>query len=262
MLRVLIILFALAAGGLAAWIATSSKSGDARTASADAPPVPVTEILVAAANIPQGQALSDDNIRWQPWPKEALNPGYVSRAAKPDAARTFVGAVARSHFVAGEPIREEKVSQGSSSFLASIITPGMRAVAIRISVESTAGGFILPNDRVDVVHTVARPKDGQTDNLSHTLLTNVRVLAVDQKVEQKVDPESAEAKGETTAMGKTATLELSPAQAEVIAAGQATGILSLSLRPLADSTERSSVYSPADGRVRIMRAGKSEIVRF
>jgi len=263
MLRVLIILFALAAGGLAAWIATSSKSGDVRTTAADAPPpVAVTEILVAAANIPQGQALSESNIRWQPWPKEALNPGYVSRTAKPDAARTFAGAIARSHFVAGEPIREEKVSQGTSSFLASILTPGMRAVAIRISVESTAGGFILPNDRVDVVHTVARPKEGQTDNLSHTLLTNIRVLAVDQKVEQRVDPESAEAKGETTAMGKTATLELSPEQAEVIAAGQATGILSLSLRPLADSTERSSVYSPADGRVRIMRAGKSEIVRF
>jgi len=263
MLRALIIIFALGAGGLAAWIALSSRQG-APSASAGAPaapPLAVTEVLVAAADVPQGKTLSDDNIRWQSWPKDSVNPGFITRTAKPDAVASFTGAIARSHFVAGEPIQADKVVQGSSSFLASILTPGMRAVAIRISVESTAGGFILPNDRVDVIHTVARPKDGQTDNLSHTILTNIRVLAVGQKAEQKVGEDDGE-KGETTAMGKTATLELNPAQAEVIAAGQATGILSLSLRSVADSAERSGVLRPGDGRVRIMRAGQSQIVRF
>ena len=255
MLRVVILVIAIGAGSLAAWLALSLKPGVAVTkVETPAPPVPMTDVLVASADLAQGHALGEATIRWQPWPKDAINPGFITRSTKPEAIKLLSGSMVRSHFVKGEPIREEKLSLGSSSLLASILAPGKRAVAIRISVESTAGGFILPNDRVDVIQTVARPSDGQTENLSRTLLTNIRVLAVDQKVD--------ETKGQAVAMGKTATLELSPAQVETIAAGQASGILSLSLRSVSDSDEEPALKRPNGGSVRILRAGRSETVRF
>lgn len=255
MLRVVILVIALGAGSLAAWLALSMKPGVAvTTVETQAPPAPTVDVLVASADLSQGQALSEATLRWQPWPEDGVNPNFVTRSAKPDAIKALIGSMVRSHFVAGEPIREEKLSRGSSSLLASILAPGKRAVAIRISVESTAGGFILPNDRVDVIQTVARPGEGQTENLSRTILTNIRVLAVDQKVD--------ETKGQAVAMGKTATLELSPAQAETISAGQASGILSLSLRSITDSDEASEMKRPSGGYVRIFHGERSEMVRF
>lgn len=256
MLRVVILVIALGAGSLAAWLALSLKPGAAVTTVVEtpAPATPMTDVLVAAADISQGQALSGTTIRWQPWPQDSINPGFITRSAKPDALKSLNGAMVRHPFVTGEPIREEKLSLGSSNLLASILAPGKRAIAIRISVESTAGGFILPNDRVDVIQTVARPGEGQTENLSRTILTNIRVLAVDQKVD--------EAKGQAVAMGKTATLELSPTQAEAVAAGQAAGILSLSLRSVADSDEEPVLKRANGGSVRFLRGGRSEVVRF
>ncbi|MFD0463166.1 Flp pilus assembly protein CpaB [Microvirga aerilata] len=177
---------------------------------------------------------------------------------KPDATKFLAGMLVRSQFVSGEPIREAKLSPSSSNLLASILEPGKRAVAIRVSVESTAGGLILPNDRVDVIQTVSRPGDDRSENLSRILLTNIRVLAVDQKVDQQTDG----TKGSGVAIGKTATLELSPVQAEAIAAGQAVGVLSLALRSVSDSNEESTLPSKSPIPVRILRAGQSEVVRF
>jgi len=253
MLRIIILVIALAAGSLAGWLALSMRPGAAVTTTpAPAPQVAMIDVLVASSELGQGQSLNEKTLRWQPWPADAVSPGFITRSAQPEAIKSLTGAMVRSQFVSGEPIREEKLSR-SSSLLASILAPGKRAVAIRVSVESTAGGFILPNDRVDVIQTVARPGQGQTENLSRTILTNIRVLAVDQKVE--------ETKGEPVVVGKTATLELSPAQAEAIAAGQATGILSLSLRSVADSDEQPLLRAEG-ASVRILRAGQSEVVKF
>lgn len=254
MLRAIILIIAISAGCLAGWLALSLQPGAAVTAvEAPAPQVPMAEILVAADNLAQGQPLEEKALRWQPWPKDSVHAGFITRSAQPDAMKALAGSMVRSHFVTGEPIREEKLSR-NASLLASMLPPGKRAVAIRISVESTAGGFILPNDRVDVIQTVSRPGESQSENVSRTLLTNIRVLAVDQKVD--------EAKGQAVAMGKTATLELSPDQAEVIAAGQATGILSLALRSAADGDEVSQLKSQSNASVRILRAGRSELVKF
>jgi pilus assembly protein CpaB len=254
MLRIIILIIAIGAGSLAGWLALSVKPGVAvTTVETSAPQVLMTDVLVASSNLGQGQALTEEALRWQPWPMDAMNPGYITRAAQPEAVKSLTGSMVRSHFVSGEPIREDKLSRGSN-LLASILTPGKRAVAIRISVESTAGGFILPNDRVDVIQTVARPGEGHVGNLSRTLLTNIRVLAVDQKVE--------EAKGQSVAMGKTATLELSPAQAEAIAAGQVSGILSLALRSSADGDEEPVLKRENSVSVRFLRAGQSELVKF
>ncbi|MCG7391505.1 Flp pilus assembly protein CpaB [Microvirga sp. ACRRW] len=253
MLRIIILVIAITAGSLAGWLALSMRPGVAvTTAPASAPQVAMIDVLVASSDLGQGQTLNDKALRWQPWPATAVSPGFITRSAQPEAVKTLAGAMVRMQFVSGEPIREDKLSRGSN-LLASLLTPGKRAVAIRVSVESTAGGFILPNDRVDVLQTVARPGPNQTDNLSRTILTNIRVLAVDQKVE--------EAKGQAATVGKTATLELSPSQAEAIASGQASGLLSLSLRSVADNGEEP-VLRPESASVRILRAGQSEVVKF
>ncbi|MBM6583666.1 Flp pilus assembly protein CpaB [Microvirga sp. BT689] len=255
MLRIIILIIALTAGSLAGWLALSLPPG-AATAKVDAQitPVPMTEVLVASAGIAPGQALTEGIVRWQPWPMEASSPDFITRATKPDAVKSLIGTMVRSSFVSGEPIREEKLSRGSSNLLASMLTPGKRAVSIRISVESTAGGLILPNDRVDVIQTITRPGEDKNANLSRILLTNIRVLAVDQKMNEAKEPAAA--------VGKTATLELSPAQAEAIAGGQAIGLLSLALRSVADSHEEPTLQSNSAPSVRFLRAGQSETVRF
>jgi len=255
-LRIIILVIAIAAGSLAGWLALSMQPGVAvTTVQAPAPQVAMADVLIASADLGQGHLLSEQSFQWKPWPADAISPGFITRANQPDAMKSLAGTMVRSQFVAGEPIREDKLSRGSN-LLASMLSPGKRAVAIRISVESTAGGFILPNDRVDVIQTLGRPGENVVGNVSRTILTNIRVLAVDQRVEES-SPKGQQA----VAMGKTATLELTPSQAEAIAAAQATGILSLSLRSVADNSEQPSLRSESS-TVRILRAGQSEVVKF
>ncbi len=109
----------------------------------------------------------------------------------------------RSPFVAGEPIREVKLARPGSGFLSAILPSGMRAVAVRVSASNTAGGFILPGDRVDVVADRCPAIERATrrrENVSRTILANIKVLAIDQTVGDK--------QGEAVVVGKTATLEL------------------------------------------------------
>jgi pilus assembly protein CpaB len=251
MLRVVILMIAIGAGGLAGWLALSAQSSDTSAqAVVQAPQEPTEDVLVAAVELPQGQTLSDAGVRWQSWPKGAVNPGFISRTAKPDALKSLQGAVVRSHFISGEPIREEKLARGSAGLLATLLPSGKRAVAIRVTVESTAGGFILPNDRVDVVQTL--PAQGGSGIFSRILLSNIRVLAVDQRAD--------ETKGQAVVVGKTVTLELGPAQTETIASAQAASSLSLSLRSLADSGEAPVEPQEISRSVRILRGGRSEVV--
>src|SRR4051794_7110398 len=112
MLRIIILVIALGAGSLAAWLALSMQSGDAAVPQVvtSVPQVPTEHVLVASADLPVGQALDETNLRWQSWPKEAVSPGFISRSAKPDALVSLKGAAVRSQFVSGEPIREEKLA--------------------------------------------------------------------------------------------------------------------------------------------------------
>ena len=209
--------------------------------------------MVAAGELVQGQALDEKSLRWQSWPKESVSAGFISREAKPDALTSFTGALVRSHFVAGEPIREEKIARGAAGMLAAMLPPGKRAVAIRVSAESTAGGFILPNDRVDVIQNISSSAEGSPRTQSRTLLRNVRVLAVDQKAD--------ETKGQLVVVGKTATLEVSPAEAEIIASAQAAGTLSLALRSIADLDEKPVSPGRAASTCAFSAPGKSEDVK-
>ncbi len=254
--RVLVLVVALIAGGVAAYLAMNmAPTGKGPTVVELAPQIQSQDVLVAAADIKQGQALSAENLRWQRWPDEAINPGYLQKQTRPDAIEALAGSVVRSQFVAGEPIREVKLARPESGFLSAILPSGKRAVAVRISAQNTAGGFILPNDRVDLVQTVTQQAapDAPVENVSRTLLTNIKVLAIDQTVD--------ELNGEPVVVGKTATLELDPAQVELVTAAEAGGALSLSLRSATDTDEvAAAVNDRQSGTVRIFRSGRKQIV--
>jgi pilus assembly protein CpaB len=198
-----------------------------------APPPPTTEVLVAAADEPMGQVLQAADLRWQTWPESALSPGYVTRKDNPQGLESTVGATVRSAFLAGEPIRAQKLVRPESGFMAAILPSGMRAVAIVTDSRGTnsAGGFILPNDRVDVIRTYRDEAASKTAGVdvqqSQTILRDIRVLAVGQLIQEK--------NGTNVVTGETATLALTPVQAETVTLAQKIGSLSLALRSLADA---------------------------
>jgi pilus assembly protein CpaB len=151
--------------------------------------------------------------------------------------------VARGAFISGEPIKDGKIAIVGQGFMSAILPKGRRAVATRISAETSAGGFILPRDRVDVILTEENDKGIS----SETILTNVRVLAIDQTVEEK--------DGEKVVVGETATLELLPQQSEVLATAQRQGVLSLVLRSLEDAETNGEQSQTNSGTIVMVRSG-------
>jgi pilus assembly protein CpaB len=244
--RLVVLGIAVAAGGLAAILAGSYESAPPPPPAA--PQIATTEILVAKNDVGIGSARSDQDIEWQKWPESASNPAFIRKSEHPDALQQFVGAIVRVPMAAGEPVRENKVIRGKGSgYMAAILPSGMRAYSTEISPETGAGGFILPNDRVDVILSgrdrEAEKATGVESHVSATILTDVRVLAIDQLVQEK--------DGQRVVVGKTATLELSQRQAEILAAARQTGVLSLTLRSIVDAN--SSKPDADDGRGRRSR---------
>ncbi|HUD85657.1 MAG TPA: Flp pilus assembly protein CpaB [Xanthobacteraceae bacterium] len=229
--RIVVLGVALAAGGVAAFLA----SGHHEAAPPPAPPPPplaTVEVLVAKNDLGRGQLIGDADIGWQTWPADAANASFIKKAERPDAIHQFVGAIVRVPVMAGQPLWDPAVvfAKGSG-FMAAILPKGMRAVAMDVSAESSAGGFILPDDHVDVVLTrrdkVAEKATGVEKYITESILRNVRVLAIDQTVDEK--------NGQKVVIGHTATLELTPDQGETLALSRQLGTLSLALRSLADS---------------------------
>ena len=226
--QIAVLSIALGAGGIAAWLARGTDD----TAKAPAQPVAqlaTVEVLVAKNEIGLGQSVKPDDLQWQTWPAAASS-SFIKRGDRPDANKQITGMIARAPFIAGEPIREPKlVRADGSGFMAAILPTGMRAVSTEISAETGAGGFILPNDRVDVILT-RRDKaaeKGAPDTInSEIILPNIRVLAIDQAPKEK--------DGQNALVGRTVTLELKPEQAETLARSRQTGTLSLALRSIAD----------------------------
>lgn len=256
MLRALLFTVALASGGISAWLVAASTPGDTPAGNSAAPaPLNMVEVLVAATNLAQGQELLAEHLRWHSWPADSLNQAFLLRTQRPEAVAELAGSVLRSNILAGEPILADKFAAPGSSFLSAVLAPGKRAVAIAISAEKTAGGFVLPNDRVDVVQTRScGPEDGCNAGLSvRTILRNVRVLAIDQSGDK--DP------AEGVLVGKTATLELDPLQTETIVGAEASGKLSLVLRSSADNADVEEAVPSGERTVRVWRNGDAEVVK-
>jgi pilus assembly protein CpaB len=245
--RLIVLFVAIAAGGVAALLAGRSDP-------TPPPPEPVAqletaEVLVANADIGIGNSVSAQELRWQTWPAAAAGTNFIKKSDRPDAINQLAGSIARAPVSDGEPIRESKlVKANGSGYMAAILPTGMRAVSTDISPETSAGGFILPNDHVDVILT-RRDKDAEQANggievhVSETILNNVRVLAIDQTVEEK--------NGQRVVVGKTATLELTPRMSERLALAHQLGTMSLSLRSLVDSGAKKTVEDkgPSDSIV-------------
>jgi len=258
--RVVVLTVALAAGGVAALLAGRSDKPPENKPEA-APQMATVDILVAKNDIAMGQALSPGDIQWQPWPATTTGGNFIRKSDQPNAIDSLAGNIARVPFVAGEPIREAKlVNAKGSGFMAAILPSGMRAVATQISAETGAGGFILPNDRVDVILS-RRDKDaekasGTEVHVSETILSNIRVLAIDQNIEEKG--------GQKVVVGKTATLELTQRQAETLALSQTLGTLSLALRSVTDAAKDKSTTDETEdtGRsgVNVVRFGVGTMV--
>ena len=254
--QIVVLAVALAAGGVAAFLAAGPSAPPPPPVAAPRP-LETVEIVVAKNDIAIGQVVSADDIQWQIWPLAAAGPSFTRRSDQPNAIQQFAGAVARSPFVIGEPIRETKlIKANGSGFMAAILPAGMRAISTDISPETGAGGFILPNDHVDVILTrhdrEAEKASGTEVHTSETILSNVRVLAIDQTIEEK--------NGQKVVVGKTATLALLPRQAETLALSRQLGTLSLALRSLADDNNqvvegRHDDDNAANRRLNMVRFG-------
>jgi pilus assembly protein CpaB len=226
--RIVVLTIAVGAGGIAAYLASGSDNKPAPEPTAQ---MQTVDVLVAKSDIGLGQTVNPGDLQWQTWPAATASNSFIRRNERPDATTQIAGSIARAPFVAGEPIREPKlVKADGSGFMAAILPTGMRAVSTEISPETGAGGFILPNDRVDVLLTKREKnpdRTGQSDIVNaEIILSNVRVLAIDQAPKEK--------DGQNAVVGKTVTLELKPEQSETLARSRQTGTLSLALRSIAD----------------------------
>ena len=254
MTRVFILVGALVAAALAAFLARGLMGGQNQASAA--PNVELTEIVVAAKPIEVGAKILPGDLKWQGWPKSAVDASFITKEAQPQALDdTAEGSVARMPLVGGEPVTAQKVIKADGAgFMAAVLTPGMRAVGVKLTAERGAGGFILPNDRVDVIMTrkVGNDESGAPSYRAVTVLHDVRVLAVDQTSQEEGDSKSI--------LGKTATIELSAREAEIVSLAEAMGDLSLSLRSLAksdvtkDENEKGG-FGTEDETVSILRFG-------
>jgi len=190
-----------------------------------------THVLVASKAIKLGDMVSSGHFRWQRWPKDALNSKLIDQASNMNAKADYDKAISRSSFVVGEAINPRKfIKKGTGGVMAALLTSGMRAVSTKIKEETAAGGFILPDDHVDVILSRQIKGEGRGSKyVSNTILSNVRVLAIGQII----DPP----KGKQTATGRTATLELTPGQVEILMLANKMGDVSLALRSLSKRTE-------------------------
>ena len=259
--RIIVLAVALLAGGAAAFLALNFTA-----------PAPVepqlpevsafnsAQVLVANQDIPIGTSVASGMIAWREWPQSGLSDRFIVKSSNPDAVDQVVQAIARASFFEGEPITDGKLIRPDSGFMSAILPAGMRAVATSIAADTSAGGFILPNDRVDLIMTREDENDSSgtgSGYITETILNNVRVLAIDQTIEDQ--------NGEQVVVGQTATLELSPQQAQILTVAQQIGDrLTLALRSIADSRKTGADAADAvhliggsrqNGAVTIVKSG-------
>jgi pilus assembly protein CpaB len=248
--RILILLFAIGCAVVAAFLARNMLSQQPAPAgvTVTAPPSATVSVLVAAKDIAVGEALNALSFEWRDWPRGNVASFMITRDARPDAVQEFDGARARSQFYLGEPIAERKIVKlKDGGLMSSLLPKGLRGIAVRISDRSAVSGFILPNDRVDIIATLrVKIESGSNDRevtFTRTIVTNARVLAINQNISPETNPPGLD-------QLKTAVLELDPDQAEIVALSEAQGEISLILRSIqelagADPASQRPEFAPA-----------------
>jgi pilus assembly protein CpaB len=254
--RLVVLGVALAAGGLAALLAGRSGEKPAPPPQKPAAQIETTELLVAKSDIGAGTPVSAQSFEWKIWPTASAGPHFIRKSDRPNAIEELSKSYARAPFVAGEPIQESRlIKAGQSGYMAAVLPSGMRAVSTEIKPETGAGGFIIPGDHVDVIlyrrDKATEKASGAEAHVSETILRNIRVLAIDQTVEDK--------NGQKVVVGKTATLELSPGQAETLVLAQQIGVVSLALRSVTDTAKSADSEDTSSPRneINMIRYGVS-----
>jgi pilus assembly protein CpaB len=207
-----------------------------------APKIELDKVLIAKRDLPYGSEIGDADTLWIDWPKQAVPEGVLSGRLAPTAKEDVKSAYVHVPIAKGEPIRMERLSRGESAgAMATMLASGKRAVAVDVTLNNTAGGFILPNDRVDVMRTFRDPDAtrelGRDVYATEVVLPNMRVLAMGQTIEKK--------NNEPVVTGSTATLEVDPQQAETLIIAQKSGQLTLVLRSIRDALPKAGVPEPA-----------------
>ncbi|MFG1270760.1 Flp pilus assembly protein CpaB [Xanthobacter sp. DSM 14520] len=199
------------------------------------------ELLVADRPLEAGERLKATDVKWQRWPADSVPAKAITRSAEPKAIDSIDGTAVRIPIGKGEPLTSPRVvRRGDAGFLATVLPSGMRAVAIPLDVRGgrSAGGFIFPQDRVDVLVTRVdvQTKSGPPSATTRSLLRDIRVLAIGQQISEP------NGQGQRTVVGETATLEVSPDQAEALAAAvkSSSGEVTLALRPLGEKSNGST----------------------
>ncbi len=233
--KIVLLVGALIIAGVTAFMAKSMFSGAAAPQAQAGPVVPAgPQVLVATRTLPVGTIIAAEAFRYQPWPQGLVQDAYYIRGEEGGIdPQTLIGTVVRNEITAGQPVTQGSlVRPGERGFLAAALGPGMRAVTVAVSATSGVAGFVFPGDRVDLVLTqeVEGGGDGAPLRASETIIRNIRVLAVDQRLNAR--DEAGNQVAQTVA---TVTFEATPKIAEKIAVAQTIGQLSLSLRSLADN---------------------------
>ena len=265
--RIILLVVALVAGGLAAFLVTRGGRPAPQTQTVtQVVEEAKTQILVAKTPIGIGERLGALTVEWVDWPEGALRADYVTISAMPDAPAELTGAVARYEFFPGEPIREAKLVRADQGYLSAVLSEGMRGVSVGVSAVSSAGGFVIPNDHVDVILTTQTAAGEQ----SEVILANVRVLAIGKRIGEVgvsggQTPENVEAGARpqpiTFDRSTIATLELDPAQAETLINASTKGQLTLTLRSVVDFGKGSTLAERSSNQtVRVFRAGQEQAV--
>jgi pilus assembly protein CpaB len=259
--RIILIVVALLAGGLAAWLATRGGTPTPAPEVVEVVQSPTTKVLVAKDAIGVAERLTEENTEWLDWPENAVRPDYVTIAAMPDAQTALAGSVARFEFFPGEPIRDIKLVKTNQGYLSAVLEPGKRGVSFSVTDVTASGGFIVPNDKVDVVLT----QEVNDTEVSQTLLSNVKVLALGTRLGEvgatgaPADPENPRA--EQFAGATIATVELTPAEAEILINASQVGSLSLVLRSVADFNDKpGDMVQASNQTVKVIRYGNETAV--
>jgi pilus assembly protein CpaB len=254
--RIVVLVIALAAGGVAALLA--GRSDAPQPALAPVAQIETVDVLIAGSDIGLGSTVSSQDLRWQMWPTAAASSHFIRKSDSPDAINQLAGSIARQPFAAGEPIREIKLIKAKGSgYMAAILPKGKRAISVDIAPDTSVAGFILPNDHVDIILSRRDNKEadkaaGSDSHSGEIILANIRVLAIDQTVEEK--------NGQRVVVGKTATLELSPRQAEMLARAKMMGVLTLTLRSIVDFDADGDEKSDSRTSINIVRFGVSATI--
>lgn len=253
--RLALLAVALIAGGIAAYFAAGmgedavppapvSELVQPAAEPAPPPPAPMTQILVASRALPMGARLTPQTVEWKNWPADAMRDDYITNTARPAALDEMAGSIVRFEIFPGEPIRADKLAAPGDGYLSAVLAPGELGVSIPVQADVAAGGFIQPNDHVDVLLTQAIGER----QITQTVLSNVRVLAIAHRLGEvgptpaenrdgPEDPEAASDAGTTPVTfsdGVIATLALDGEQAKIITSARNMGALSVVLRSISD----------------------------